>query len=486
MVLAIIQSVVLVPLYIANFGSEHYGWWLALSSLVAFAALADFGITGLVIQRTAVLIAKGSLTDLARFFGSLLFIVLIIALIIILVAIPASMILPKVIGVDSAFIAAFRLALILAFIDLVMTFITSILGSILFGAQKPTAHMIGMLAGTAASILVTLVLLKLNFGILAIPLGSLVRPLISIPINAFSLIRHFKYVIASREIRMEKEVAMGLLSSSLWLGPAKMCETVISQADSIIVMRFMSGHDVSAMSITRKTTDLVIQVVGRISASILSGLSQLIGTNDFITAQKTVGDLFLATASGACLLLSPVMLLNKEFVTLWTNTDLYSGQIVTSLFLIYAFLKIFRLTCSNVIFACGELRTSAISSYCEAGVQALLGILLCPHMGISGIAIACVISSLVGLIILVPRLVRIFKVDYYAMCEVLVGLALTTSFSLTIGWEIKTNISGVTWTSLFMISAVMSIIWVVTLFLIERRFRVLVVNVCRIRPISNA
>ena len=148
MLLAIIQGIVLVPLYLKYIDAYHYGQWLALGSTVVLLGLIDLGVTGLVTQRVAFFYGSGDIKSLSTFLTTTCIFTLIIAGLILVAGLFLSYWAPNWVGVTGPESAVFQSAFRYATIDAMMMLVVCVFGSILFGIQRPEAHMIGVFSGT--------------------------------------------------------------------------------------------------------------------------------------------------------------------------------------------------------------------------------------------------------------------------------------------------------------------------------------------------
>ncbi len=449
MALAIVQGVILVPLYLHYLGSESYGWWLAISSIIAFAGLADLGLTSIVTQRIAVVIANKNHQEFGELLGSLILLQFAISILIAGIAIPVILYLPSWIGVNHGLINTYQVALFISLIDLVLTLLVGTTGSILFGAQRPLAHMLGSLIGAIVGIILTIILMQGGMGLLAIPLGALARSVTTLPFNCIALSGVIKANLLNTNIVINRDHTVLMVKSSLWLAPAKFCETVVSQIDSVIVLKLMSPHDVTTMSITRKAIDIAIQGTCRISTSLLSGIAHLRGCGEHTKTEKVIRRLIVVSITTTCALLIPIIILNEEFIRLWTKPELYGGQTTVLLFAIYALSKIIRTACGNAIIAAGDTRSYSQAILLEATCQVIIGVLLCPLMGVNGIAIASILGSLFGLLRLVPRMATIYNIFASDFKMLIRPLFYAIIVSYTLGTLLRECFYTFNWASLF-------------------------------------
>lgn len=474
MVLAIIQGVVLVPLYLKYIGAVQYGQWLALGSMVSMLSLIDLGVTSLTIQKTALYHGSGDTKSLKELISTIIVFDLIVSVFIIVVGIVLSFWLPHWIGASSEQSSVLRTAFQFATVDVMLMLLVSMSGSILFGIQKPEAHMAGVFAGTAVSIGVTLVLLFQHWGILAIVCGSLVRPVVALPINIGAIIKNLRHLLSRSILVIDPVMTKSFFASALWLGPSKLAEALTSQVDNIIVIKILQPIDVTMLNLTRKASEIAVQVVGRLSVSFMSGLSHLKGSNQDEKILSTICNLFLVSGYMACSILCGIVLLNEDFVGLWTSSTMFAGTGITILACIYCLLKILRIITYNVVFAHGDVRVTSISSVVESTLQALLGIVFCNIWGIAGVVMASILAVISGGLIQVIVLLNTYSFKASSVIYATIKIAAITTITLAIGYIIHYHYVPHSWVELAIFSVLIIVLYVFLVAVAERRFRKLI------------
>lgn len=471
MVLAIVQGVVLVPLYLKYIGAVQYGQWLALGSMVAMLSLIDLGVTSLVTQKTALFHGSGDTKSLKELISTIIVFDLIVSMFILVIGIGLSFWLPHWIGASGEQSLTLRIAFQVATVDVMLMLLVGMSGSILFGIQKPQAHMAGLFVGTAVSIGVTIALLLNGWGILSIAGGSLVRPAVALPINIYAINKNLRHQLNRPILILNPIMTKSFFASALWLGPSKLAEALTSQVDNIIIIKILQPIDVTMLNLTRKAAEIAVQLVGRLSVSFMSGLSHLRGSNEDVKIRSIVSDLFLVSGYLACCILCGVLILNGDFVSLWTSSNMYAGSVVTILICIYCLVKILRITTYNVVFSHGDVRITSISSFVESALQAVLGIVFCKIWGIIGVVTASIIAVIVGGLI---QLIALLNTYRFSMASVLFGIlkiSIISTLTILAGHFVRALFPPHSWVDLIMLTIFISVVFLSMLPIAEKRFR---------------
>jgi len=392
MLLSIIQGLLLVPLYLHYLGGYLYGAWLALAGSVLLFGMADMGISSLVIQKCAVFHSKKDFRSLAKLVGTMRVINTFTIVLIVIGAAILIPIIPKWLNILPQYHSILIIVAWLTVIDLALMLLVNVSGSFLLGIQNPAPHMSASIAAAVLVIFVVIGMLFGGFGVLALSVGALVRPLIVLPSNLYSIRAFLASKQVLPEVMLDKQMFKDLLSKSLWLGPSKIAETITGQIDSIIIAKVLGPGSVTVLSVSRKAADLSVQIVGRISASLLSGLSHLHGSGQKDIQQQVVKTLFKVVGYAAGIGLGGFLIFNEKFVSLWVGAQYYGGTSITLLVCFYSVLKVCRISLYNIVFSIGEITLSAKSTVVEVALQTTFGFFLCIKLGLPGVVLGAIMG----------------------------------------------------------------------------------------------
>lgn len=469
--LAIVRGIVLVPFYIEYIGEEVYGGWLALGGAVLLLGLFDLGISNLISQRTALYSGSGDYNSLGKLLATIISFILGAMALMTLVSLIVVPILPSWIGFEGEVSKQLEAALWVATADLILTFGMNVTGAILFGLQRPFAVMLGMFISTALSIIVTAILLFQGWGVLAIPSGSIVRSSLSFIVNSIAIFFYFRKKLKRHMFRLERSIFHDFFKAALWLGPANMAETLTLQFDNIVVAKLLHPIEVTVLTLTRKVAELMIQLVGRVSASFLSGLAHLQGTREEDKFRSIVEALFRITIYLAGVFFGGVLLLNGDFVALWTGPDLFGGQLLTMIICLYSFIKVVRITLYNTVFARGEIHITSLALLTEAFIQGALGIFWSSIWGIKGVVWAGVLAVTVGSIIQATGLFRILHIKPQDVAVNFLNMMPAIILPILVGWCVHWFWQPNRWSELILFATGYLLVAIIVILAYEPDFR---------------
>ena len=260
------------------------------------------------------------------------------------------------------------------------------IGAVLFGLQRPTIHMTGLIVGQALGIVVTLKGLWAGSGVLAIPAGMLTGTSLAFIANAVALWINAHRVLPAGSMRFDGATLKELLRSSSLLLVARLGSLFTSRSYGVIVAAVLSPSLVVVLEITRKAMITVVDLVSRLPSSLLPGLSHLLGAREDDKWRGIVSWMFRFILLLSLLGAGVVFLLNREFVSLWTGENFWGGGL-SGLICLYAVTQIINSASYNVIFAAGKINVIVIANLSEAFLQITLSIGLGYAWGLKGVAL---------------------------------------------------------------------------------------------------
>jgi O-antigen/teichoic acid export membrane protein len=436
--LNIVRNLVLIPIYLKYIEIEVFGAWLAFTGAVGFLALADLGLNDLLVQRTANLYAAKDFRHLGRALGSFLMAVVPLAFLIFLLFWGLAPWMPAWLGVKGGSSSDLVLAFRLGALDAMFMLLVFGTGAILLGLQRPAIYMAGLVTAQLIGIVVILLALWAGWGVVAIPAGLLCGTSLAMVGNAVSLWTNLRRILPSGTVKFDLPTLQELLRSSSMLLVVRICRLFTTRSYGMIIAVVLSAPLLVVFEVTYKAAVMIIDVLSRFSMSLLPGLSHLTGTGEKEKFQQITLMLLHLTVVLSLLGAGGVLLLNREFVSLWTGAQYYGGDGLTALFCLYAVTQLVNSAFYNIIFAAGLLKAVTWASLCEASVQVSLAVILGYFWGLKGVALAAVIASAASLVIqviaafgLLARGIFAAQAFVPALRMVLLGIA-----PVALGWGV--------------------------------------------------
>jgi O-antigen/teichoic acid export membrane protein len=398
--LSIVVGLGLVPFVLHRVGERLYGYWLASGEVLAYAAMADLGVLGVVpwliaeadgrqdrpaMQRIMSTAACAALFVSAAY-GTLVLILWHVA--------------PAVLSLAPADRAAIvgPLSTIACVTAVVLPL--RVAGSTLIGLQDVKFYG-AMSTGTwALDLVITVTLLMRGYGLYALALGAAVPSLISaavmivrLRIVAPDLVRGWPRPSTAAVARLFREGFGAWLGAWGWR---------LSIATDAIVLASL-GHPlwIITLAMTAKLGQMMTQMSWVPGDSSLVGLAQLSGEQKperLRDAVSAVFRVYLALATGGtCVLLA----VNGGFVSGWVGTHLFAGAGVNAVLAAIILVSTFAHGMAVVASTLGKRMHVGLAALASGTVQVVLALMLGRRLGLIGIPLA---SLCAHMLVLVPLL----------------------------------------------------------------------------------
>jgi O-antigen/teichoic acid export membrane protein len=411
--LHIVRNLILIPIYLRYIDVETFGVWIAFAGAITIIGVSDLGLPALLTQRSAALYGSRDFWKLGHTIISSLIAIGFLSLLTLLFAWLIIPWVPGWLGIKGGttvnLIPAFRLAAL----DCLLMLLVFGMGGILLGLQRPTIPMVGMVVAQLIGIIITLAALKSGWGILAIPTGMVSGTGLVFSSNALGLWILARRIVPAGALRFDLATLKDLLRSSSLLLVSRLCKLFSSRSYGTVVAVVLSIPLVVVLELTNKAAITVVDLISRIPMSLLPGLAHLLGTREEEKWRGTVFLLAHITLILGIFGLGAVMLLNREFISLWTGAQYYGGGLLTFLICLYALLQILNGLIYNIIFGAGKISVITRAAFCESFLQISLSIILGYLWGLKGVVLAMVLAATAGLAIQGICAAHMLQVDIF-------------------------------------------------------------------------
>jgi O-antigen/teichoic acid export membrane protein len=400
--LSIVVGIALVPFVLHHVGERLYGYWLASGEVLSYAAMADFGVMGVLPWMIAEADGRRDRVEIRRLISTAMCSAVVVSLLyLVLVAILWRVAQLKLEPADRLAIAT-PLTIIAAVTAVVMPF--RVFGSVLNGLQD--VRFCGTLSSVnwGIDLLITVVLLANGYGLHALAFAATI-PLLFGVIATFVRVRAVAPDLLGDWPKPSLAEVAKLFREGLgsWLGGWGW--RLSAATDAIVLASVGSPIWITILAMTGKLGQMLTQMSWVPGDSSLVGLAQLSGEGRRERLREAVSAVFrvylaLATA-GACVVLA----VNGAFVSAWVGEHLFGGaslNVVLAVLIVVSTMTHGAATIASVL---GRRMHVGISSLLSGGVQVATAVLLARRFGIIGVPVAAVGAQAVVLFpLLVPAL----------------------------------------------------------------------------------
>jgi O-antigen/teichoic acid export membrane protein len=484
--LHLVQGVLLVPLYLRFVGELLYGAWLATGNIIAYLGLLDLGLNSVIIQKVAEAYGARDLPRLRRYLGSGLGVALVLSMLPALMGWAGGGQLPRIIPIPAGEEGTLKLAFIVAGVSTSLMLGAYAAGGVLCAFQRQLVHGLLVVGSTALGLLATVGLLFRGYGLLAIPLGSLLQSSLCLAGELAACWFFKRRLLGPARLRWEWATVRELLQPAVTLFLARGGSTLVRQSDNLLIALVLDARAVLIYALTKRAFEALAMLAGHFVGAFVPALAHLFGeVRDRLAVRGLTGTLLHVTGVLGLVLMGGYVVLNQAFMALWVGPELYAGDLVTLLIGFYGFLYVLSLAFYHIIFAQGRLYLVALANGSEALLRIALVLALLHFLGLPGAALGALGSlAATGLWILPAQYRRDFKVSGGEAFRGATLLALVAAGIMVIGLLCR-QLSAPTTVLPFVVYGGgylgSALLWVV---LVDRRMRMLLADFCRGQPLA--
>jgi O-antigen/teichoic acid export membrane protein len=439
----IVRGIVMVPLYLHYIALSLYGAWLASGNIVSWIALAEGGAGVLIQQQVATFYGRGERRDLSQTVGTGLAILTVLSLLATAIGLALLPWVPAVFHMTGSDAVQLSWAFLLAVLDGFLSMLSGGPYAVQQGLQRSFLTNLVAVLCELASLASTIVLLVTGWGLLAIPMGLIVRDLLN---------NLFLWALMSRSL-LQLKVRIAFSRAKLWTLSRLMGwtwlnrtgQSLMSSIDAFMVSAFLGNEMVAIAVLTRRGWDTLMMFLNRIGVAFTPSMSHLAGAGEAEKFRSVMSRMLCVLGMLMGMGLALLYAFNKSFVTVWVGPTLFAGEWYNLILGAGTMLLVAVFTICQLMLASGNIRGSAIAQISQIALWIGLQAILLPTIGLIGLPISMLAASLTVFVFYVgrqaarlmtapgesgwPMFLRIMK--YFAVAAVLAGLlVLADQFSI--------------------------------------------------------
>lgn len=389
------------PIVLSYLGQDEYGIWIIIGSFLGYMGLMDFGITGAVTQLIAKNDNKETMNKINIIVNNSFFLQVIIGFTIILIGIICSFFFPNWFEINPASQETAFMAFLLAAIGYGISFPPKTLKGLIRGKQQISLSIWLEFSMFLLTTGLNLWFLHLEFGLLALPTGTIIVRLLSY----FVFYKMAKKTLPNLNLSLSyfkwKDAKSILNVSSVWF-IGSMSAVVIYTSDTIIIGATLSTGLVTVYALTFRLSEFLREFIYTLNTTAMPGLGQLAGQGEFTKIKNifiTMFPLVMNITFGATLF---IIFFNQDFVRLWVGEKMYGGYELNLVFALTLFTTVVFHTFSIILSSGLNLKAVTISRAIEAILNIIISLVLVKEYGLIGVAFGTLIASLLTSFWIVP------------------------------------------------------------------------------------
>ncbi|HEU0302242.1 MAG TPA: hypothetical protein VFR37_22485 [Longimicrobium sp.] len=328
--LALASGILVVPFVLRSVGSEAYGVWLGFGELVAYSAMADLGVLGVLPWLVAEADGRGDREEMRTLVSAGVVAATLAAVVFALLALGLLALAPGITGVSGAQRAQVIGPLMLLVAGMAAAYPVRVFHALLIGLQDVAfAGRLGV-AQAVLNVALILGLLAAGQGLYALAAAASVPTLF---VACASWVRARR--IAPELLRGWRWPSARLLGSVTaqgiggWIGGLGW--RMISATSNLVILSIAGPVAAVTYALTARLADVLTQMSWQVPDAGLVGLAQLKGEGQAERARQIVISILRLTLIGAGVVACAVLAFNPSFVSLWVGPGRFAGLTTNAL-----------------------------------------------------------------------------------------------------------------------------------------------------------
>ncbi|WP_180228433.1 oligosaccharide flippase family protein [Priestia megaterium] len=392
-----------IPLMLAIMGSERFGIWQTILTIINWANLANLGVGNGLRNKVTQLISYKKYEELKYYISSAYYILLIVSVIITVF----SMILTFLIDPNTIFKnntidkLEIQVAVIIIVFSFSINFILGLANSILYGLHKSSLVTTSQFL-TSFTIFIVLKLIQIS-GTDNIKIGTMAlifliaTSLVNILLSIFVF---KKYVKRPQYKYINKEYGRNLLNVGISFFILQISTIFLFSIDNFLVSTLLGVKEVTAYSIATRLLILFNTLFSILLIQMWNASGDAYNKNDFIWIEKTIKKLYMALTLMVIIIYLTTLFFD-QIVYLWMGQSVQISGLSVKLIGTCVVIQMFNGIAVNIENGTGLIKPQIIS-YITAGIiNVPLTIYLVNRMdmGLNGIIISKIICLLIPAIV---------------------------------------------------------------------------------------
>jgi O-antigen/teichoic acid export membrane protein len=397
----------LTPFTLRFLDREEYAVFTLASDLLMWLGLLDIGITSGLSVQAAQLSGRPDSDRLNRLASTAFFTQNLVVLAILLVGGTMAFGFPHFFPVRPDLHHATSVLMGMIVVGSAITFSTKTFSALLVANQQIHIDNLIRLALVATRTVLTVVFLKLGWGLYSLAFANLSATIIT---SGAAVLRTF-HLLPCLQVRREFaswELLKNLGNLGIWFSLGGLAGIIITSLDRIVAAKLISVEVVTTLSLTGRVYALFGGLLDQITNTARPMLGQMLGEQKIQDAERVYRHLFALSTGSAVVIALSLWAGNEAFVTRWVGAPNFGGSLVSMALALNLVVHSWILPNRAVLSAAMVVRPQTISRLIEAVLNLTLSVFLGRYMGLIGIilstSIAAVLTSIWYLPLLTARL----------------------------------------------------------------------------------
>lgn len=403
---SLVVAVVTTPLLARALGPAQYGIWVLVASFVLYLELLEFGFSAATSNYVARHEVGGRRDLLARTLTTSMYLLSLPGLVALGVGLAIAGLFPTIFDLDPVVRPAAQLLIVVLALDLAISVPGDTFGAALIGLQRYdliNATLIAVRVGQAVAWAITLA-----FGGGLVALG-VVTAVISLAgqVARLLIVRHLVPELSLRISDFDRSLVRPFAGLSVWFALRDIALVVRSRIDTVVVGLLLGVASAGIYGVGQKLALIVERLSYPVVTTFFPYSAELTARDDIEGLRSAVligSRLSLGIGGPLCLVLG---LLAGPLLDVWVGPEFSDARLVVVYLAGAAAIKIVTYTGVVALGGMGEARGPSLVASGEAALNLVLSVVLGTRLGLSGVALATLLASVIAeFLVMLPLICR--------------------------------------------------------------------------------
>lgn len=410
-----IVGLILMPFIIHSLGDKQYGLWIFVGSFLGYYGLLDFGLMSAIQRFVSRATGTDDKVEENKIINTAFVIFALLGVIALFVSVVLAIFTPVLFKkIEDA--SVFRTLVLILGMSFAFGFPLRVFSGILRAHLRYDVGSIIELCLLVIRTVLTIVLLKQGFGIIALAVLTFALDISGHGIKYLIVKRLFPYILISKQY-IDRTRIKTLFSYSIYTFISQIADQLKYNVDNLVIVAFMGLIPVTLYSIGSRLIkyfgDFIAASVG-VSIPLFSHYE---GKGDFNSIKEKY--LFLTKISGylSILIGGTLIIFGKSFIARWVGAKYSEAYYILLILLIPYIFSVMQSASGGVIYGLSKHRFYTILNIIEGISNLVLSIIFVKKYGLYGVALGTAIPMMVSRIIILPiytcKIVNLSYKDYY-------------------------------------------------------------------------
>lgn len=402
----IINSIILVPLYLKYMTFSDYGAWMAALAAINILMVIDPGISSISSQRLSKNYAEENEQGFKESFNSPILLSLFFTLLILFIGIISIQYIPNFINYDNNLRnEELYNGLLIYIVSLALVPVSSVLSSVLQALLKTFSDNLIQFIAVVSSPFIIIISLLNGLGFISLALGLLIPNIIRLIGALFLVIYFWKKLIRLNILESRFIKIKSLLKDLKYLYLRRISNATSDNIEIAISGIFFTTELAASISIIKRLFIAIQMFSSAVSTSIYTSLVHIFSENNLDNVRsvlnKSIYSFHLMHIFGTVIILANI----SPLIFLWLDKELFFSYSFILMVALNTFVNAKAALFSSILYSSGNFMSVAYISIIETINRLLSTLLFIYLIGFYGLPIAGIVTSIISLYLLL-RVVR--------------------------------------------------------------------------------